>query len=78
MHIFVDDDDDDDESGEEADGTTYTAFSNTPTRITLTAKVSHTKRKNSGLKVKVEFKCQSIYLFNQHQLTVNQSVCQSL
>merc|ERR550519_3141750 len=47
-----DDDDDNDESAEEIDGTTYTAFSNTPTRLTLTAKVSHSKRKTTGPKVK--------------------------
>ncbi|XP_031561912.1 inactive histone-lysine N-methyltransferase 2E-like isoform X2 [Actinia tenebrosa] len=49
-----DDDDDDDESAEDADGTLYTAVSNTPTRITLTAKVSHQKRKNPGPRVKGE------------------------
>ncbi|XP_048584518.1 inactive histone-lysine N-methyltransferase 2E isoform X2 [Nematostella vectensis] len=49
-----DDDEDDDDSEEEGQNTTYTAVSNTPTRITLTAKVSRQKRKRTVGKNKVD------------------------
>lgn len=48
-----DDDDDDDDSEEDRDTPSYIAISNTPTRITLTAKVSQ-KRKRGPNKIKVK------------------------
>ena len=49
----TDDEDDDDDSEEERDTPSYTAVSNTPTRITLTAKVSQKgKRGPNNIKVK--------------------------
>lgn len=54
MRILCPDDDDDDEDSEEDRETpSYTAISNTPTRITLTAKVSQ-KRKRGPNKIKVK------------------------
>ena len=51
-----DDEDEDEESDEEPirDVTSYTAVSNTPTRITLTARVSRQKRSRSVTKNKVK------------------------
>lgn len=46
-----DDDNDDEDSEEDRDTPSYTAISNTPTRITLTAKVSQ-KRKRGPNKIK--------------------------
>ena len=53
FEIDDDDDDDDCESDGEKDVQSYTAVSNTPTRITLTAKITQQKRKRTRSKSKV-------------------------
>ena len=52
-NLCPDDDDDDEDSEEDRETPSYTAISNTPTRITLTAKVSQ-KRKRGPNKIKVK------------------------